>query len=159
MGEVQSKQGKGGAKCRGKKLLKLTCGGCKIYSFIVRKKMGKFYQQHRCASFCRPPGEPSPPSGHLENCHLGLISAKVPTSIIGMMLAFHPVPQPPQASSVPDVPFSLWTPWLLPALPIWLSIPFPLGVQCNQQPHNFSSLPLHSACMPLGVCLEGTWPV
>lgn len=52
----RANRGKEGPNSGKKNLLKLTCGGCKIYSFIVRKKMGKLYQWHRCASFCRPPG-------------------------------------------------------------------------------------------------------
>lgn len=75
------------------------------------------------------------------------------------MLAFHPVPQPPQASSVPDVPFSLWTPGFSQPCPSGCPSTFHVGVQCNQQPHSFSSshstahaCPLESAWKEPGQC-------
>ena len=145
---MQSKLGQGGAKCRKNTLQKLTCGGCKIYNFVVRKKkLGKFYPTHRHASFCRPPGEPSPPSGHLKDCHFRLISAdRVPTSVTGndaslpspwpCLLRLHQCQWPPSAPTAPRASGLLGFPQLCPS--------GSLGVQCSRQPHNFSLLPPHS---------------
>ena len=47
-----------------------------LYNFEASKGVNSCWQRKVQLVSCNLPREPAPPSGHLENCHFGLISAK-----------------------------------------------------------------------------------
>ena len=46
-----------------------------LYNFEASKGVNSYWQRKVQLVSCSLPREPAPPSGHLENCHFGLISS------------------------------------------------------------------------------------